>query len=223
MDKKITKECPNCLSIFAPYRKQIFCSLRCKDAYSHKVKRRLKEAKNSKEYHRLWQKYCRYHMPIEGFSEKSCPGCESLFIPKTRTQIYCCKKCGNSARRHDPERQNTYRQHQIDYANRSVEHFIGRLLNKKSRNRHLRKEYVMGIYDAQRGKCALSGIQMTHITGHGRVATNISIDRIDSDKGYIEGNIQLVCHAVNIAKNSWSQDVFIDFCRKIVEKADKED
>lgn len=50
----------------------------------------------------------------------------------------------------------------------------------------------------------------------------LSIDRIDSSRGYVEGNIQLVCHAVNLAKNSWPQDVFIDLCRKIVKKADKE-
>jgi hypothetical protein len=44
-----------------------------------------------------------------------------------------------------------------------------------------------------------------------------SIDRIDSSKGYEEGNIQWVHKHVNFMKRTYSQDYFIDMCKKIAE------
>jgi len=77
-------------------------------------------------------------------------------------------------------------------------------------------EWVMGLYQQQEGKCALSGREMTRIVGEGRVLTNISIDRIDSSKGYVSDNVQLVCCIVNWAKNNLNQAEFIAFCCDIV-------
>jgi hypothetical protein len=78
-------------------------------------------------------------------------------------------------------------------------------------------EYIMEIWDRQDGKCALSGEVMTHIMGTGgRVNTNISIDRIDSSKGYEVGNIQLVCAIVNIMKQNMSSNELISWCKLIV-------
>ena len=67
------------------------------------------------------------------------------------------------------------------------------------------------IYDAQEGKCALSGIEMTftydknHPTFNASAKGkkwpyNLSPDQIDSGKGYVRGNVQLVCSAVNVMK-----------------------
>ncbi|UVY48073.1 MAG: hypothetical protein [Bacteriophage sp.] len=42
---------------------------------------------------------------------------------------------------------------------------------------------------------------MTYYFDSGRVPTNLSVDRIDSSLGYIKGNIQLVCMAVNQMKS----------------------
>lgn len=216
----IRKKCPNCLAEFDACGRQTFCSLSCKDSYGHRARRRLSQAKDDSEYHRMYQQFFKYHKPIDGYPETNCPGCGVLFKPITSKQMYCCKMCGDRVRRKDPARIAKYKKNQIKYNGSSARHFISRLLNKKSRNRHLDIDYVMGIYDAQEGFCALSGIKMTHISGEGRVPTNISIDRIDSNLGYIEGNIQLVCCAVNLAKSSWTEEEFIDICRKIVDKAD---
>lgn len=216
----VRKKCPNCLIEFDACGKQMFCSPSCQDAYWHRARRRLAQARDGSEYHRMYQQFFRYHKPINGYPETNCPGCGVSFSPVTSKQMYCCKACGDRVRRKDPARIAQYRKNQIKYSSSSARHFITRLLNKKSRNRHLDIDYVMGIYDAQEGLCALSGIKMTHITGEGRVPTNISIDRIDSNLGYVEGNIQLVCCAVNVAKSNWTEEEFIDVCRKIVDRAD---
>lgn len=58
---------------------------------------------------------------------------------------------------------------------------------------------------------------MTHLRGHGRLMTNVSIDRIDSSKGYEEGNVQLVCHITNLMKQDLSISELKMWCAKIVE------
>ena len=44
---------------------------------------------------------------------------------------------------------------------------------------------------------------------------NVSLDRIDSSKDYVLGNIQLVLKEVNYMKQSLSQEDFINICKKI--------
>ena len=44
---------------------------------------------------------------------------------------------------------------------------------------------------------------------------NISIDRIDSNKGYYIDNIQLVYPKINMMKFTYSQDEFIDLCKRV--------
>jgi hypothetical protein len=40
----------------------------------------------------------------------------------------------------------------------------------------------------------------------------ISLDRVDSSKGYVVGNIQLVCTAINRMKQEYSEEMFLLFC-----------
>lgn len=61
-------------------------------------------------------------------------------------------------------------------------------------------DFLEDLYNKQNGKCAISGFDMTYITGSGRVPTNISIDRIDSNIGYVRDNVQLVCIQANKMK-----------------------
>ncbi len=68
-------------------------------------------------------------------------------------------------------------------------------------------DYLWGLYEQQAGLCALSGLQMVHKFND---LCSISIDRIDSDKGYVPGNVQLVCKWVNLAKQKHSNEDFVE-------------
>jgi hypothetical protein len=57
---------------------------------------------------------------------------------------------------------------------------------------------------------------MSTIVGKGKHSTNISIDRIDSNKGYTKDNIQLVCAYVNIMKSDKSIEELKYFCQCIL-------
>lgn len=48
-----------------------------------------------------------------------------------------------------------------------------------------------------------------------------SLDRVDSDRGYMKGNVQLVCWAYNVAKNQWHEDVVLAMAEGLVNKKDK--
>ena len=43
-----------------------------------------------------------------------------------------------------------------------------------------------------------------------------SPDRIDIEKGYVEGNIRLVCARINLMRNSLHDHDFIWWCRAVV-------
>ncbi len=47
----------------------------------------------------------------------------------------------------------------------------------------------------------------------------ISIDRIDSSKGYVRGNVQLVCWVVNQMKNDLTNDELTEWCTKVSKMA----
>jgi len=60
------------------------------------------------------------------------------------------------------------------------------------------REFLFELAKKQDYKCAITGVPMVHSWGDVKSA---SIDRIDSSKGYIPENVQLVCKCINLMKN----------------------
>ena len=77
------------------------------------------------------------------------------------------------------------------------------------------------LWNKQNGLCAISNIPMTYIFNSGRIPTNVSVDRIDSNKSYTKNNIQLVCMAVNQMKSDLDMITFYRFCEAILLNAKK--
>ena len=76
---------------------------------------------------------------------------------------------------------------------------------------------VHSFWIKQDKKCALSGVSIGFYDD-GKNHT-CSIDRIDSSKDYTLDNIQLVHKDVNIMKNKFDNQYFIDICKKIANTA----
>ncbi len=74
------------------------------------------------------------------------------------------------------------------------------------------------LFLKQDRKCALSG-ESLHFSPKQEWGskTNASLDRIDSSKGYVKGNVQWVTKNVNIAKQSMTQNEFIRVCELVTE------
>jgi hypothetical protein len=78
-------------------------------------------------------------------------------------------------------------------------------------------EYLWETFLNQNGMCALSGkpLNFGRIVKDKKTQT-VSVDRIDSKIGYIEGNIQWVDKVINIMKNKLNETEFFKICKEIV-------
>jgi len=96
----------------------------------------------------------------------------------------------------------------------SMEKGYSRCMNPARLDIQIDHEHLMELYKKQYGKCVITGLEMTHKHDCHFAA---SIDRVDSDLGYVPGNVQLVCQAVNLAKRHHSnesiREFFDDFAR----------
>ncbi len=80
-------------------------------------------------------------------------------------------------------------------------------------------KYLWDLFIKQDKKCAISGltIDIEGSWSHNRKEMSGSIDRIDSSKGYISGNIQWVHKYINVMKWDLTQKEFIEFCKAIAD------
>lgn len=73
-------------------------------------------------------------------------------------------------------------------------------------------EEIQRLWETQSGRCALSGQLLSFRSGDLHKA---SLDRIDSNLGYIPGNLQWVSKTVNYMKRDLDQEVFLELCKAI--------
>lgn len=69
------------------------------------------------------------------------------------------------------------------------------------------EQYIAQCYADQNGYCALSGTPLHE--------DRMSLDRIDSSKGYIRGNVQWVDRDINRMKTDLPEKIFVKMCRKV--------
>lgn len=79
------------------------------------------------------------------------------------------------------------------------------------------KNYVWNLFIKQNRRCIFSGIELKFSTKINLFDGNASLDRIDSTKGYIEGNVQWVDKRINIMKQNMTDNEFIEICKMIAE------
>jgi hypothetical protein len=79
----------------------------------------------------------------------------------------------------------------------------------------LDKKAMWDLFLIQNGKCALSGVEIYFGKGLTRKGQTASIDRIDSSKGYVIGNVRWVHKIVNQMKWSISDEDFLNWIRCI--------
>lgn len=131
---------------------------------------------------------------------------------------FCCRKCsfnfGKELHKNDPlsEKQIQVRQQIKNYcSNRKTEYspFTYSLRNAKKRFKecNLTLEYLKQVWESQNGICPYTGISLYLPSWKAKdvpVWYRASLDRIDSSKGYIIGNIQFVSTPINFMKSTMS-------------------
>ena len=134
-----------------------------------------------------------YGAKIRKLPKRTCFVCDKEYQSKVGNQKFCSKECSTSK-----QVERSYK-----YLNNNLDAYIAHVLCKPGR-KHLSVADITTIYKEQQGLCAVSKVPLTciKIPNTKKVHTNLSIDRIDSTKGYEIGNIQLVCAIVNIMKST---------------------
>lgn len=95
---------------------------------------------------------------------------------------------------------------------------------RKNKKNGITASYLKSLWKSQKGICPYTNLKMTlpyHRVKGFRNKENpcrASLDRIDSSQGYVEGNVEFVCLAVNLAKNTFSKKRMIDFFKRIRKK-----
>lgn len=80
-------------------------------------------------------------------------------------------------------------------------------------------EVISFMCELQNECCSLTGFRFDYkSTQYRNRPFAPSVDRVDNAKGYIYGNIQIVCTMVNKAKNEYSQEMFDQMCLARVER-----
>lgn len=81
-------------------------------------------------------------------------------------------------------------------------------------------EDARALFEQQKGVCALTGLPMSlHERQGGKGPRNpyqMSLDRIDSNKGYVKGNVRLVLWAMNAALSVWGEEAFATIAEAFV-------
>lgn len=83
-------------------------------------------------------------------------------------------------------------------------------------------DYIMTLLGEQNGRCALTGWPLEFTRGgtwDGKNPRGATMDRIDNNKGYIPGNIQLVCGMPNNIRNKLSLAEFKELCQAVAKNA----
>lgn len=88
----------------------------------------------------------------------------------------------------------------------------------------LSMEYLWKLFEKQKMKCALSN-QRIYMPVHSRPNDNrldkkdfmASLDRVDNNLGYIEGNVRWVCKELNYMKHTMTDKSFLSFIKQVYE------
>lgn len=152
----------------------------------------------------------------DGRYYKPCPECGEMqsYLRKNYAEHSlkagkCCKKCSNS----NPEN-NAHKGFYKGVLRASFAHKYKSGAETRGIQWDLEFEYLADLLIEQDFKCALSGLPLEAIN----LNNNASLDRIDSSVGYVKGNVQWVLSEVNMMKQQYTQERFIEICCAVADK-----
>jgi len=132
---------------------------------------------------------------------------------KIFTRVCCSRKCSSIVEHGTEEDLKSRLFYQLSQVIRQKTVFVGE---------DVTPDYLLRLWKSQEGKCPYTGEELVlkkHRKRGDKLPYQASIDRIDSSKGYVRGNIEFVSLMANYAKNTWSKEQLIEFFKKVANHA----
>ena len=152
----------------------------------------------------------------DGRYYKPCPECGEMqsYLRKNYAEHSlkagkCCKKCSNN----NPDN-NAHKGFYKGVLRASFAHKYKAGAETRGIQWDLEFEYLADLLIEQDFKCALSGLPLEAMN----LNNNASLDRIDSSVGYVKGNVQWVVSEINMMKQQYTQERFIELCCAVADK-----
>lgn len=139
---------------------------------------------------------------------------------------FCCQSCAAS-------HNNKIRE--INLSDRWIEHLNGirpnrrdeftpfrytmKCVKQRTKEYDIDLQYLKELWESQQGVCPYTNLSLVlpeeDYTKDQDITTRASLDRIDSSKGYIKGNVQFIATPINYMKNTMSDQQTRSFLKRI--------
>lgn len=134
---------------------------------------------------------------------------------------YCSLKCsGHVNNKHLPKGSPSHLRanNRRDKYTGLREHFTR--VKQRVKDHDIDLDDLLKQWKQQKGICPYTGIKLLHPRDakDKPLMYKASLDRIDSNQGYVADNIQFVSACANLAKNSMSHDEMIEFCKVVADR-----
>ena len=146
-----------------------------------------------------------------------------------RTEFYCNLKCaGKNSKniKHLTKFHDNFTKVKYTRQSDSLSNFRSYMKNIIKNSKYRNKEYdvdlkyLKDLWESQNGICPFTNKKLlirTHSNKDKKNPYQASIDRIDNTKGYIKGNIRFVSLMFNYARNNFSDNEVLEFCKNVAD------
>lgn len=172
--------------------------------------------------------YKSFRIPAMKDGKLYCPGCDQYKDPEefgimnkntSRGGRDCrCKDCINKRNEKYFKALNEDQDKALDKMLKTRFFAAKRRAEKKGFEFDITIEFLHELWDKQKGLCSITKLPMTNNFKMDQFNYNVSVDRIDSSKGYTKDNVQLVCNIVNRMKLDLSMRELVKLCKIIVDE-----
>lgn len=141
-------------------------------------------------------------------------GTEQLMLPVNlldSTRLFQCEKCAQKER----ALKTTLSNGRIGDLTLTEHTRLRKSAEKRGYVFAVSIEYLWNLFKKQKQICAITGDYIPNIK-------EASLDRIDSSKGYIEGNVQWVTYQANVSKHTMTMPQLYVFCKKVLNHANQQ-
>lgn len=137
---------------------------------------------------------------------------------------FCCRSCAikyaNKNKLH--KFTDKCKEHLLSICNNRKDEFTEfrytfRNIRRRNKESNIDLEYLKQLWESQNGICPYTGIKLKLPTynNYDFYFNCASLDRIDSSKGYIKGNVQFIALPINLMKSTKSDTEIKQFLKQI--------